>query len=443
MSSGSRRPYSSSRAGSQPRSLKKLRVSEIERYCISNGMKQGDWEALQTKAKKVLQSSSDRISVSVHAGADPNAATACIECRVPSESDSGTTYIQHIDFNSTGSRINGHMCDCPSHRKSERPQDAVCKHVVAALMQYSAESSEESDSSPLSSSHASSQYRTATVTPSSTPGRTPYSAPCGSSGMRSGGCDDVWGLLEPLGLMKQALHGYESKRSEFAGSVELHRIVMKIGKDSSSDINICNTVGLGAFRTISTSHAIVKPRKIEDTQKKSWGKNRFLAVWDDMSTNGTHINGSLVKKGTSMELHEGDQIKLGKEEDKVHFIFVRPLSIMRPVALEYTHLTQSWCLQHYPSHYGLSPGCATPGVSQRTESLTEHSGKEKTEDSEEVDSLFGSTIEDTKPAVSVVGSSIVPGQKDTGQPNRSGTLAILERLSHIRTSFKADVSPNL
>ena len=336
--SGSRQRRSSPGAGSQPRGLRALRVSAIEHYCTSKGLKLDEWKALKAKAENVLTSHSGRISVSVHA----DDKSARIECRVPSDSNAGSMYIQHIDFNSIGTRITGHTCECPSHKKSERRQDAVCKHAVAALLRYITRFSEASDgSSPASSSgggggdssnsSSSSQHRGTRSTPGSTPGRGEHGTqPASSDRQNRGG--DVWGLLEPVGSMKSALRGYESTRVEFAGSIELQRSVIKLGKDVDCDINVCTSVGVACFKTVSTNHALVKPSKVEDTQKPSWGKNRFLAIWDDTSSNGTHINGTLVKRGTSKELHEGDRIKLGKEAEKVHFIFVRPLILVLCVA---------------------------------------------------------------------------------------------------------------
>ena len=143
--------------------------------------------------------------------------------------------------------------------------------------------------------------------------------------------------------MKDALRGYESTRLEFAGSIELCRSVMKLGKDNDCDINFCNLVSHQHFKTISMSHARVKPSKPEDTHKPSWGKNRFLAIWDDTSSNGTCINGTLVKKGTSKELYEGDRIKLGKEHEPFHFIFVRPL-LLCLVSLPCAYFTDSTLL---------------------------------------------------------------------------------------------------
>ena len=334
-SAGSRQRRSSPGAGSRPRDLRALRVSAIEHYCLSKGLKLDEWKALKAKAENVLRSHGVRISVSVHA----DDKSARIECRVPSDSSTGSTYIQHIDFNSIGTRINGHTCECPSHRKSERRQDVVCKHVVAALLRYITRFREASDGSPPACSNSSSssssssnnnrsssnssEHRGTRSTPGSTSGRGEHSTHPASSDCQTRG--DVWGLLEPVGSMKSALRGYESTRVEFAGLIELHRSVIKLGKDVDCDINMCTSVGVGHFKTVSTNHAIVKPSKLEDTQKPSWGKNRFLAIWDDTSSNGTHINGTLVKKGTSKELHEGDRIKLGKEAEKVHFIFVRPL----------------------------------------------------------------------------------------------------------------------
>jgi hypothetical protein len=239
--------------------------------------------------------------------------------------------------------------------------------------------------------------------------------------------DDVWGLLEPVGSMKTALRGYESTRQEFAGSIELCRSVMKLGKDNDCDINFCNTVSHQQFKTISMSHARVKPSKLEDTHKPSWGKNRFLAIWDDTSSNGTCINGTLVKKGTSKELYEGDRIKLGKENESLHFIFVRSLTLLPCVASVCVSLSLCGCRQHYPSHYF---SAATPGASQRTEPLTDHSepllGKNTgAEEHDDEDSLFGKsdTQEDKQPASAALNSSAVRGQQNSGQANRNSAFA--------------------
>jgi hypothetical protein len=328
--------------GSQPR-LRPLRDTAIEHYAISKGMEDKDWKALKAKADKVVSSNGHRISVAVHAdGKDSR-----IECRVPSDSDSGTTYMQYINFNATGSRITGHTCDCPSSRKSERRQDAVCKHVVAALLIHIEEG--RGSQPPSGGGSSGSQHRGTRSTPGSTPSRSAhnsggYSTQSGSSSGRSsgrrGGGDDVWGLLEPKGAMDRALEGYKSTRPEFTGLIELHRSVMIIGKDNNSDIDVCNKVGVkDNFRTISTKHAAISC-KLADTQKPTWGKN-FLAIWDDTSSNGTHINGKHFKKNTSKEMHEGDEIRLGKEDCKVHFIFV---SMLAPYARSFacTVLLADW-----------------------------------------------------------------------------------------------------
>jgi pSer/pThr/pTyr-binding forkhead associated (FHA) protein len=114
---------------------------------------------------------------------------------------------------------------------------------------------------------------------------------------------------------------------------------MRLGKETDCDINFCNSGDFTKFKTISMNHAQIKPSKLEDTHKPSWGKNRFLAIWDDTSSNGTLINGTLVKKGTSRELHEGDRLKLGKEHETLHFIFVRSLTPVPCVASVCVSLT--------------------------------------------------------------------------------------------------------
>ena len=305
---------SGSGAGTQSgRGPSKTKESSIKYYAQTvHELKDKEWDEVRKKAEKILSGrTGGKCHVVAHADGRNH---ANLDCRVPSESVN-TTYTQSIVLNSSGSRVVSHTCDCPGAKKSERKKDAVCKHVVAALLKHVQQCSSQGSSQPRSSLSGSTPSRSAA-----------YPTQSGSSGggrSNSGGSGACWGLLEPKNTMEAHLrrHGgsYFSVQKEFEGMIELHGAFWYIGKTDAASINLVANSTSQGFPTVSSKHGMIKA-DLNDIHKPNWGK-KFTALFEDTSTNGSYLNGKLYKKNTFKELQEGDEITLGKEKD-TSFVFV-------------------------------------------------------------------------------------------------------------------------
>ena len=263
---GSRRSASRSPT---PRASKriKLRDSGILQYLDEKGMDEADAQDQLAKGRKLLEGSHGSRIKALNTAADGE--EIMLECRVPSDSGRDT-WMPYITLNKSGSRVQKHRCDCPSSKKRDRPpKDAVCKHVVAALVYYSRSGNGSPGSSP-------SRPATASSTPAATPSRGASAPPnfATQSGSRGSGDEgsEVWGLLQPQGAFIKPLRGMQSTHPLFPGGmIELKGSEMKIGK-ARSDIDL--TTGLRShelarhFATISSAHASIAPKRLEDTRKQ-------------------------------------------------------------------------------------------------------------------------------------------------------------------------------
>ena len=80
----------------------------------------------------------------------------------------------------------------------------------------------------------------------------------------------MWGLLQPQGAFIKPLRGMQSTHPLFPGGmIELKGSEMKIGK-ARSDIDLTTGFrsGTNAFATISSAHASIAPKRLEDTRKQ-------------------------------------------------------------------------------------------------------------------------------------------------------------------------------
>lgn len=69
-----------------------------------------------------------------------------------------------------------------------------------------------------------------------------------------------------------------------------------------------NTIGRDTGNTI----VILKDAAVSGTHVTILSKNEQFHIKDEMASNGTFINGEEIAIGTPIELHDGDEIRLGK-----------------------------------------------------------------------------------------------------------------------------------